>query len=147
MTPEKDWDRLLNPFRYDEDGNLTRAAREQDTRMRLNSIDGKRPTGPKLHLSPAELRAVGRAAEKVKSDFEEADDAAEKATRRIASGLGGWRSADAFAEFQERWKVQVAHVSRMLKHNIASPLKNTALDHEAHDTEQSSQFGQRTQGN
>lgn len=40
MTYNEDWDRLLNPFRYDGEGNLTAAGRKQDARMRLDSAGG-----------------------------------------------------------------------------------------------------------
>lgn len=61
MSYNQEWDRLLNPHRYDAEGNLTEAARHQDVRMRLNSAGSGGKSGGGAGDLKVEIPALDRA--------------------------------------------------------------------------------------
>jgi Excreted virulence factor EspC, type VII ESX diderm len=149
-----DWDRVLNPFRYDSQGNLTDHARQRDQELTLDHVapepgGSTAPAGPVLKVTPSLLRDRAGKAETVAGDFKKADDSAmakgdgtTSKTGAIAAGLRGFRCAGAFSVFEERWNSQMTYVTGMLRHGVADALRSAAADHEKTDIHTANDQGQ-----
>ncbi len=135
-----DWDRRLNPFRYDANGNLTEAAKQQDEALHLDSYDGSGPSGPKLHVTAGVLNDRADKTDKVASDFHSACESPMKSTGDVAKGLKGFRSASAFATFEERWRSEAHYVENQLLAKFAQDLRDAATAFTTHDTATADQF-------
>ncbi|SER54232.1 type VII secretion target [Streptomyces qinglanensis] len=82
--------------------------------------------GTKLHITSKLLRKRAGDAEEVAKSFGKADNKAIKETGEVKSGLSGFKSAGAFATFEQRWEGQVRHVKWMLRDGLADALRNAA---------------------
>ncbi|MCM2425790.1 type VII secretion target [Streptomyces sp. RKAG337] len=141
------WDRTLNPFRYDKNGDLTESAKQRDAEMTLDHVAPESgvstgQAGPVLKVTPSVLRERAGKAEIVAADFEKADDSAMGQgsatagnTGQIAAGLRGFHCAGAFASFQERWGHQMRYVKTTLLRDVAGGLRAAANDHQDADTD------------
>jgi Excreted virulence factor EspC, type VII ESX diderm len=139
-----DWDRILNPFRYDSDGNLTDQAKQHDARMQLDHVQdgGSGSEGKVLRITPSRLRDLAGKAETAAHNFKKADDSAmaegkggESRTGAVAAGLDGFDCANAFAVFEKRWNDQMKYVTNMLLDGVAGGLRAAADEHESTDIE------------
>ncbi len=142
MTTD-DWDRRLNPFRYDGDGNLTESAKQQDQSLRLDSYDGGRgggPEGPALHVDASLLKGRADDTDAVAKDFQRVCDAPLKSTKEVPKGLKGFRCAGAFATFEARWQAETSYVEVSLLAKFAEDLRDGAKAFTAQDRGNADKF-------
>lgn len=90
-TYNQDWDRLLNPHRYDGDGNLTDAAKQQDVHMQLNSTGGGGGGGAggsgDLKVETPALDTASKNAAALRGDISKATNAPDEPNRAAAGSL------------------------------------------------------------
>lgn len=99
----------------------------QDTHMQLAGSGGSSANGPgRLHVTAKLLRDRADDAGRVAKGFGKADNAAIKETGEVKSGLSGFKSAAAFATFEDRWEGQVRYVKSLMGEGLASALRATA---------------------
>lgn len=144
----QDWDRLVNPFRYNADGTLTEAAREQDTTMRLNSAGGVHIDGyggGRASVHTATLTKAETALDEIRSDTDRVGLPALQATDDAVTGLNGWDSAGGLNAFRARWADQATHLSRRLSEACMN-LHNTNTAYQAADHEEKSRIASLDHG-
>lgn len=132
MSFDEEWSRLV-----------ARATREREVRTRLDGHGGGGgggDSGKKLHVTPAELTKRAGRTDTIRGDFAKADNAAMRETGQVAAGLKGFRSAGAFATFQERWEAQVKHLQGLLEDGVAKPLRAAAGELQREDGDQAGKF-------
>ncbi|MFD0162561.1 hypothetical protein ACFVJH_00115 [Streptomyces decoyicus] len=140
MNYNEDWDRRLNPFRYNSDGTLTDAARKQNVAMQLNSAnaDGYAGAGSgqaSVHI--ATLTKAASALEEIRSDTDQVGLAALNATDASVIGLQGWESAGGLGAMRARWADEAVNFSEQLSdacanlHNTATAYKDTDREEQA----------------
>ncbi|GAA2422099.1 type VII secretion target [Streptomyces macrosporus] len=126
MSFDEEWARLV-----------AKATQERDTRTRLNGHDGGGGgSGKKLHVTPGELTKRAGRTDTIRGNLAKADDAAMKETEQVAKGLKGFRSAGAFATFQERWEEQMKYLQSLLDDGVAKPLRAAASELKREDSDQ-----------
>ncbi len=123
-----DFDRRLNPFRYDSDGNLTQAARAQDSSLRLDSFEGGRggSSAPTLAVNAALLNSRAGQCDRVGADFEQTCGKPLGDTEHAGSGMHGFTSAGAFGALADRWKAETHYVAVGLIGTFAGDLRQSA---------------------
>lgn len=110
--------------------------KQESARMNLagHDPDTLGPGGkPQLKVSPKVLREKAGNSDTVRGDLGKADDQAMKETAKIKSGLKGFTCADAFSDFQERWKLQMRHLQGVLEYKVSIALRNAATNFEIND--------------
>ncbi|PJE95555.1 hypothetical protein CUT44_22570 [Streptomyces carminius] len=115
---------------------VAKATREQETRMRLNGDNGGGKGGgggKKLQVTPSELTKRAGRTDTVRGDLGKADDATMRETKQVAAGLKGFKSAGAFAIFQERWEEQMKYLQGLLNDGVAKPLRSAANELQRED--------------
>ncbi len=116
-----DLDRVLNPFRYDSDGNPTEAALRHDSAQRRAPGGGEA-----LRVSPASLRARADACDAVAARFEQECVKPLSSTGVAGNGMKGFRCAGAFSVLESRWRAQVRHTGAGLMGTFARDLRDGA---------------------
>ncbi|GAB2631377.1 hypothetical protein GCM10027168_73400 [Streptomyces capparidis] len=151
----QDWDRLLNPFRYDSDGNLTEAAQQQDLRMRLNTAGDSRsavaapvaPAKSSLELdSPHELTAGAGIARDLAKDLKDANTkggTTQQSMSDHADGVaktfdGTWTLGKALKSATAVWNSQVDALHGTLT-DVAKALDDTVRTHRDHELDLAAQ--------
>jgi uncharacterized protein YukE len=116
---------------------VAKATSEREVRMRLNGDNGggKGGGGRKLQVTPGELTKRAGRTDTVRGDLGKADDAAMRATKQVAAGLKGFKSAGAFATFQERWEEQMKYLQGLLNDGVAKPLRSAASELQREDSD------------
>ncbi|GAA2410295.1 hypothetical protein GCM10010420_43830 [Streptomyces glaucosporus] len=114
---------------------VAKATQERETRMSLNGHGGG-GSGKKLRVTPGELTERAGRTDAIRGDFAKADNAAMKETEQIADGLKGFKSAAAFATFQERWREQMKYLQNLLDNGVAKPLRSAASELQREDSDQ-----------
>ncbi len=117
---------------------VAKATRERDTRMRLNGHDGGGGggSGKTLHVTPSELTKRAGRTDTIRGNLTKADNATLEKTEQVAKGLKGFKSAGAFATFQERWERQMKYLQSLLDNGVAKPLRSAAGDLKREDGDQ-----------
>ncbi|WP_410537238.1 type VII secretion target [Streptomyces sp. KL2] len=111
---------------------VAKATREREVRTRLNGDSGG-GGGEKLRVTPSELTERAGKADTVRGDLGKADDATMRETAQVAAGLTGFKSAEAFATFTERWEEQMKYLQGLLSDGVAKPLRTAANDFQRED--------------
>ncbi|MGK5497349.1 WXG100 family type VII secretion target [Streptomyces sp. URMC 125] len=121
---------------------VAKAAQGREVRMRLNGHDGGGGggSGKTLHVTPGELTKRAGRADNIRGNLAKADDSAMRETKQVASGLKGFKSAGAFAVFQERWAGQMTHLQNMLGNGVAGPLRTAADELQREDSDRAGTF-------
>ncbi|MGX1759133.1 hypothetical protein ACWIG5_19830 [Streptomyces lydicus] len=133
MTYDQDWDRRLNPFRYNADGSLTDAAKRQNVTLELNSAAGKGEgcsghVGHQTSVSTEVLTKAANALEQLRSDTDKVDMNALSATDAAWSALSGWRAANGLDRTHRRWAAEAGNLSKTLSEATAK-LHNTSASY------------------
>ncbi|MGW9046944.1 hypothetical protein ACWGQL_30990 [Streptomyces lydicus] len=131
MTYDQDWDRRLNPFRYNADGTLTEAAQRQNVTMELNSAggggggaSGRGHGGRQASVRTAALTKAAKALEDLRGDTDAVDQHALSDTDVASSALHGWRTADGLSTMHRRWAEEAVNLSKLLS-DATMKLHNT----------------------
>ncbi|AJT68634.1 hypothetical protein T261_7032 [Streptomyces lydicus] len=138
MTYDQDWDRRLNPFRYNADGSLTDAAKRQNVTMELNSAGsngggGAGHGGRQASVLTAVLEKTSTALEDLRADTDKVDQKARDATSDASSSLlDGWKSGLGLSTLGRRWGDGAGHLSQMLS-EASSKLHNTGVSYKDAD--------------
>ncbi len=117
MTDNRDWDRLLNPFRYSEDGNLTPAALQQDAGMRLSAPDAgpaHTPNG-QSEVDTAVLSKCANILVELRSSTDNVDKVPVEKSDAAGGGLKGWETADGLIAMGVRWSDQARQLNGLLQ--------------------------------
>ncbi|WP_406475720.1 hypothetical protein [Streptomyces platensis] len=136
MTYDQDWDRRLNPFRYNADGQLTDAAKRQNVTMELNSAEGKGGGGTghggrQTSVHTAVLTRAANSLEQLRSDTDKVDMNALSDTDAAWSALDSWQVANGLDRMHKRWAAEASNLSKMLSeatmklHNTTTSYANT----------------------
>ncbi|MFE7318233.1 hypothetical protein ACFU7T_34820 [Streptomyces sp. NPDC057555] len=144
MTNDQDWDRRLNPFRYNADGSLTDAAKRQNVTMELNSAGGKGSGGAgsggqQTSVRTAALTKAAKALEDLRGDTDKVDQPALSETDVASSALGGWHSSQGLSALHKRWADESVHLSTMLSDAVMK-LHNTSSSYERTDHSEKSRM-------
>lgn len=122
---------------FEQEWAALQAEAKQSVGMRLNEAGGDKGSGPSsakgLKVSGSTLRGKARSAEEVATSVGKVDDEAVKETGQVKAGLGGFRSAAAFEDFQERWRDQTRYLEGLLNQTLATALRNAAAKFEEDD--------------
>ncbi|MFE1174256.1 hypothetical protein [Streptomyces sp. NPDC058773] len=129
MTYDQDWDRRLNPFRYNADGSLTDSAKRQNVTMELNSAGGSGGTGGaggQVSVQKAVLNKASTALDDLRTDTDKVDQKAiDETSDASASALDDWQYGLGLDSMLKRWGDGASNLSVMLS-DAASKLHNTA---------------------
>ncbi|MFD3421287.1 hypothetical protein [Streptomyces decoyicus] len=131
MPYDQDWDKILNPFRYNADGSLTDAAKRQNVTMELNSAGGTGGGGGGGRQTSVRTTALTKAAdslEQLRSDTDKVDMKALSETDTAWSALDGWQAANGLDKMHRRWAAEAGNLSKMLSEAIAK-LHNTSTSY------------------
>ncbi|MEU6327137.1 hypothetical protein ABZ851_07610 [Streptomyces sp. NPDC047049] len=133
MTYDQDWDRRLNPFRYNADGSLTDSAKGQNVKMELNSAAGKSASGTghpgrQTSVSTEVLTKAANTLEQLRSDTDKVDMNALSATDAAWSALSGWQAANGLDRLHRRWAAEAGNLSKMLS-DATAKLHNTTTSY------------------
>ncbi|AZS74851.1 hypothetical protein DDE74_31455 [Streptomyces lydicus] len=144
MTYDQDWDRRLNPFRYNADGSLTDAAKRQNVTMELNSAAGEGDSGSGRagHQTSVRTEVLTKAAntlEQLRSDTDKADMNALSATDAAWSALSNWQAANGLDRMHRRWAAEAGNLSKMLS-DATAKLHNTTTSYEHTDQAEKSRM-------
>ncbi|MGW5818268.1 hypothetical protein [Streptomyces noursei] len=144
MTNDQDWDRRLNPFRYNADGSLTDAAKRQNVTMELNSAGAKRSGdagsgGRQTSVRTAALTKAAKALEDLRGDTDKVDQPALSETDVASSALGGWNSSQGLSALRKRWADESVHLSTMLSDAVMK-LHNNSSSYERTDHSEKSRM-------
>ncbi|WP_310726891.1 hypothetical protein [Streptomyces sp. N2A] len=117
MIYDQDWDRRLNPFRYNADGTLTDAAKRQNVTMELNSAGhngGGGRAGHQASVRTSALTKAARALDELQGDTDKVDQHTLTETDAASNGLRGWQTAGGLFRLHRRWAEESVHLSAML---------------------------------
>lgn len=130
------FDRRLNPYRYDSDGNLTAAARQQDSALHLDHVsqDGAGgPGGSTLVVRAPLLRTRADQCDDVAADFQRVCDEPLDETGDAGTGMKGFSCVGAFGDLTHRWKAQTRYVTVSMLGTFAADLRQSADEYEKND--------------
>ncbi|ANZ14898.1 hypothetical protein O1L44_02810 [Streptomyces noursei] len=144
MTYDQDWDRRLNPFRYNDDGSLTDVAKRQNVAMELNSAEsrgdgGAGSGGRQTSVRTVALTKAAKALEDLRGDTDKVDQPALSETDVASSALGGWQSSQGLSALHKRWADESVHLSTMLSDAVMK-LHNTSSSYERTDRSEKSRM-------
>lgn len=125
---------------FDDEWASARAQAAEAVAMRLNGVDdgngGRGGPGTRLHVDAKVLEGRAKAADRTLEHFVRADNAVAKETAHVGGSLKGFKSAAAFASFQERWESQMAYVRGVLSEKVAGALRVAASEFKAEERRQ-----------
>ncbi|WP_030985476.1 hypothetical protein [Streptomyces sp. NRRL S-1813] len=131
MSYDHEWDKILNPFRYNADGSLTDAAKRQNVTMELNSAGGTGGGGGGGRQTSVRTTVLTKAAdslEQLRSDTDKVDMKALSETDSAWSALDGWQAATGLDKMHRRWAAEASNLSKMLSEATAK-LHNTSTSY------------------
>ncbi|GLW17650.1 hypothetical protein Stsp01_43930 [Streptomyces sp. NBRC 13847] len=133
MSYDHEWDKILNPFRYNADGSLTDAAKRQNVTMELNSAGGAGGGGTggggrQASVRTAVLTKAADSLEQLRSDTDKVDIKALSETDSAWSALDGWQAANGLDKMHRRWAAEASNLSKMLSEATAK-LHNTSTSY------------------
>lgn len=133
MSYDQEWDKILNPFRYNADGSLTDTAKRQNVTMELNSAAGRGVSGAgggglQTSVRTTVLTKAANSLEQLRSDTDKADMKALSETDAAWSALDGWQAANGLDKMHRRWAAEASNLSKMLSEATAK-LHNTTTSY------------------
>ncbi|MGW3073669.1 hypothetical protein [Kitasatospora sp. NPDC001132] len=106
------FDRMMNPWAYDADGNLTAQARAQETaRTQLNSAaaaGGGGGGGGGFSADPDALATAGNNSDQIHARLNTDGRGADEATAKVSTSLANWSTGQAAAGAAGTWDQCVA---------------------------------------
>ncbi|MFJ9697031.1 hypothetical protein [Kitasatospora sp. NPDC101183] len=125
------FDRMMNPWAYDADGNLTAGARAQETaRTELNSARSSAGTG--FSADTAALTTAAGNADQIHDRLTADGHSADEATRKVATALADWATGKAATTAAANWDQCVDELARSIG-GTAQSLRATAVNYQRHD--------------
>jgi uncharacterized protein YukE len=124
-----EFDRMMNPWAYDAEGNLTAQTRRQETaRTRLNSADAPSGDGGGgFSVKLGELTAAATDAEQINCRLTGECQSADQKMAAVAGGLVGFGVGVACKEASTTWDKQILALSKViggLAQNLRTTVKN-----------------------
>ncbi|MGW3039804.1 hypothetical protein ACWC9T_07055 [Kitasatospora sp. NPDC001159] len=102
------FDRMMNPWAYDADGNLTARARAQEAaRTQLNSAQGP-GGGAGFSADTNALTTAGNNSDQIHARLNTDGRAAEEATAKVSTSLANWSTGKAAQGAATAWDQCVA---------------------------------------
>ncbi|GHF66540.1 hypothetical protein GCM10018790_50650 [Kitasatospora xanthocidica] len=121
-----EFDRLMNPWAYDADGNLTaEAQRREAARTQLNSAGAS--AGGGFSVDPGALDAAATDAEQINGRLMGECRSADDEMAAVGGGLVGFGLGGACKEASATWDKQILALSKViggLAQNVRSTAKN-----------------------
>ncbi|MFF4384133.1 hypothetical protein [Kitasatospora sp. NPDC001547] len=107
------FDRMMNPWAYDADGNLTARARAQEAaRTRINSTSasggGGGGAGGGFSADPDALTTAGNNSDQIHARLNSEGRGADEATAKVSTSLANWSTGKAAAGAAGTWDQCVA---------------------------------------
>ncbi|MET8543685.1 hypothetical protein ABZW03_23980 [Kitasatospora sp. NPDC004799] len=107
------FDRMMNPWAYDADGNLTAQARAQEAaRTRINSASapggGGGGGGGGFSTDPTALTTAGNNSDQIHGRLNADGRGADEATTKVSTSLANWSTGKAAAGVVGTWDQCVA---------------------------------------
>ncbi|MEU6970966.1 hypothetical protein AB0A71_25145 [Kitasatospora aureofaciens] len=122
------FDRMMNPWAYDAEGNLTAQAQRQETaRTRLNSADSPNSAGGGFSVKLGELTAAATDAEQINCRLSGECQGADQKMTAVAAGLPGFDVGAACKEASTTWDKQILALSKVigaLAQNLRTSVNN-----------------------
>lgn len=147
---DDDWDRLLNPFRYHQDGSKTEAALRQDVSAistRLNSADDANPGGGSgtTSVTVQTLKAHATTVDQITGSFSSADYLAKTSMATTSLSFSDWQLVQGLSAFITRWNDQKETLENRLS-AVSHKLRQNAQSYTATDESQADDFRSGTGG-
>ncbi|MBD0674087.1 hypothetical protein [Streptomyces sp. CBMA156] len=104
------FDRMMNPWAYDADGNLTARARAQEAaRTEINSASaGSGGGGGGFSADPGALTAAGNSSDQIHARLNADGRGADEATAKVSTALANWSTGKAAQGAAGTWDQCVA---------------------------------------
>ncbi|MFI9363164.1 hypothetical protein ACIG5E_19225 [Kitasatospora sp. NPDC053057] len=135
------FDRMMNPWAYDTDGNLTAQARAQEqarggapAATRLNSADG--PGGPGGTGFTADTDALNTAAsnsDQIHGRLTSDGRGADEATTKVGTALANWATGKAATTAAGNWDQCIDALAKSIG-ETAQLLRTSATNYQQHET-------------
>ncbi|CAM5711529.1 hypothetical protein BOQ63_014830 [Streptomyces viridifaciens] len=109
------FDRMMNPWAYDAEGNLTaQAQRQEAARTRLNSAESPAGAGGGFSVKLGELTAAATDAEQINCRLSGECQSADQKMTAVAAGLPGFGVGAACKEASTTWDKQILALSKVI---------------------------------
>ncbi|MFE7528500.1 WXG100 family type VII secretion target [Kitasatospora sp. NPDC057542] len=122
-----EFDRMMNPWAYDADGNLTAAAKRQEAaRTQINST-GAGAGGGGFSVDLAALDSAAATADQINGRLGGECQSADDEMAAVAGGLAGFGVGTACKDASATWDKQIQALSKViggLAQNVRSTAKN-----------------------
>ncbi|MBP0455801.1 MULTISPECIES: WXG100 family type VII secretion target [unclassified Kitasatospora] len=129
-----EFDRMMNPWAYGSDGNLTAKAQQQETaRTRLNSSNAPGDGGGTVDVDPAALDAAAGASDQIHGRLNGDGRAADDETTKVSTSLANWSTGKAAAQTASTWDQQIAALNTTIG-ELTQALRQTATNYRTNDT-------------
>ncbi|MEV7777696.1 type VII secretion target [Kitasatospora sp. NPDC088351] len=104
-----EFDRMMNPWAYDADGNLTVQAQRQETaHTRINSAGAPGGGGSTVTVDPDALEAAAGSSDQIHGRLNGDGRSADDETATVATSLANWRTGKAAQAAAATWDQQIA---------------------------------------
>ncbi|MFE4518609.1 hypothetical protein ACFRMQ_31015 [Kitasatospora sp. NPDC056783] len=131
------FDRMMNPWAYDADGNLTDRARAQETaRTRINSASapaGGGGGGGGFSADPDALATAGNNSDQIHARLNTDGRAADEATAKVSTSLAGWSTGQAAQGATTTWDQCVAALGATIGQTTQA-LRATATNYQRNES-------------
>ncbi|MFI6847055.1 WXG100 family type VII secretion target [Kitasatospora sp. NBC_00085] len=129
-----EFDRMMNPWAYDANGNLTAKAQHQETaRTRLNSSNAPGDGGGTVGVDPAALDAAAGSSDEIHGRVNGDGRAADDETSKVSTSLANWSTGKAAAQTASTWDQQIAALNSTIG-EITQALRQSATNYRNNDT-------------
>ncbi|MEU9076938.1 hypothetical protein ACFYUY_29520 [Kitasatospora sp. NPDC004745] len=129
------FDRMMNPWAYDADGNLTAQARAQESaRTQINSAQAPGGgDGGGFAADPTVLATAGGNSDQIHARLNTDGRGADEATAKVATGLANWSTGRAAQAAATTWDQQVAALGATIG-QITQALNTSAANYRQNES-------------
>ncbi|WP_316529478.1 hypothetical protein [Kitasatospora brasiliensis] len=131
------FDRMMNPWAYDADGNLTAQARAQEAaRTQINSAQapgGGDGGGVTFAVDPGSLAIAGTNSDQVHGRLNTEGRSADDATAKVSTSLANWSTGKAAQGTASSWDQCVAALGNAIGQTTQA-LRTTAANYQQSDS-------------
>ncbi|MFE4971005.1 hypothetical protein ACFRAR_02665 [Kitasatospora sp. NPDC056651] len=134
------FDRMMNPWAYDADGNLTDQARAQETaRTRINSASastdggGGGGGGGGFSADPNAIATAGNNSDQIHARLNTDGRAADEATAKVSTSLANWSTGKAAQGATTTWDQCVAALGGTIGQTTQA-LRATATNYQRNES-------------
>ncbi|MEU3570991.1 hypothetical protein AB0E96_21605 [Kitasatospora sp. NPDC036755] len=131
------FDRMMNPWAYDADGNLTDQARAQEVaRTRINSASasgGGGGGGGGFSADPDALTTAGNNSDQIHARLNTDGRGADEATTKVSTSLANWSTGKAAAGAAGTWDQCVAALGGTIGQTTQA-LRATAANYQRNES-------------